>query len=153
MRLKGGVTQKGTAFRPERDSRVIGDGVIQRTVGWPNGECVRASYATILGIPIDAIPRLDPGAAMLAGEEQADRERRWLASIGLSLEEVSTSPDRSLSPTLLGQVPPVLHLMSGISPRGYGHRCVGFAGKLVHDPHPSQDGLLSVYSIGFLVPR
>jgi hypothetical protein len=42
--------------------------------------------------------------------------------------------------------------MSGISPRGYGHRCVGIGGKLVWDPHPSREGLLTVYSIGMLVP-
>lgn len=125
----------------------------QRVVGWPNGECVRASYATLLGIPITSIPRLDPGAAMMAGEDQGVREREWLASIGFDLMEISTNPHENLSPEVLGCIPSTMpHLISGISPRGYGHRCVGVGGKLVWDPHPSKVGLVSIYSVGFLVP-
>jgi hypothetical protein len=127
-------------------------GVTQRIEGWPDGECVRASYATLLGVDIDSIPRLDPGAAAQAGQEQGDRERTWLASIGYSLVELSTDPDDSLPPEVLGCIPEVPHLMSGISPRGYGHRCVGIGGRVVWDPHPSRAGLLSVYSVGLLVP-
>jgi hypothetical protein len=129
------------------------DGVTQRVFGWPNGECVRASYATILGLSIEDVPRLDPGAAALSGQEQADRERAWLASIGLGLVEFSTAPDKGLPQELLYGVPNVPHLMSGISPRGYGHRCVGVGGRVAFDPHPSRAGLTTVYAIGFLVPR
>lgn len=124
----------------------------QRIEGWPNGECVRAAYATILGVPIDRIPRLDPGAAMAEGQDQGDREREWLASIGLGLVEISAPADEGLPDEVLECVPEVPHLMSGISPRGFGHRVVGCGGKLLFDPHPSRDGLVTVYSIGFLVP-
>lgn len=123
----------------------------QRVTGWPYGECVRASYATLLGIPIDHIPRLDPGS-LREGEEQGDRERAWLASIGYGLVEITTDPDDTMPDIVLGCVPEVYHLMSGISPRGFGHRCVGFAGRVAWDPHPSRAGLSSIYSIGFLVP-
>lgn len=128
--------------------------VTQRVYGWPYGECVRASYATILGVPIDCVPRLDPGS-MLAGEEQIDRERAWLASIGLGLYEIPTDPDprRELPQEILDCVPEVPHLISGISPRGYGHRCVGIGGRVFFDPHPSRDGLNSIYAVGLLVPR
>jgi hypothetical protein len=124
----------------------------QRVEGWPYGECVRASYATILGVPIDLIPRLDPAAAMEDGQEQGDREREWLASIGLGLVEISASPDEGLTPEILDCMPNVPHLMSGISPRGFGHRVVGIGGKVLFDPHPSRDGLVTIYSVGFLVP-
>jgi hypothetical protein len=127
-------------------------GVTQRVFGWPNGECVRASYATILGLPIEAIPRLDPGAAALVGQEQAERERAWLASIGLGLYEIASPPDKELPREMLYSVPQVPHLMSGVSPRGYGHRCVGVGGRVAFDPHPSRAGLTTVYAIGFLVP-
>lgn len=126
--------------------------VTQRTTGWPYGECVRASYATLLGVSIDEIPRLDPGAAMEAGQEQGNRERAWLASIGYGLVEIATRSDDSLPQEVLDCVPRVPHLMSGISPRGFGHRCVGIGGRLAFDPHPSRAGLLTVYSIGMLVP-
>ena len=124
----------------------------QRIEGWPYGECVRATYATILGVPIDLIPRLDPGAAMEEGQNQGDREREWLASIGLGLVEISASPDEGLPPEVLNSMPEVPHLMSGISPRGFGHRVVGIGGRLLFDPHPSRDGLVRVYSVGLLVP-
>ena len=126
-------------------------GVTQDTEGFPGGSCVRAAYATLLGVELDDIPPLDPGTAMSLGVEQGDLERAWLASIGLDLVEIKVGPDDDLPEEVLGCVPEVPHLMSGISPRGYGHRCVGVGGKLVWDPHPSRDGLLTVYSIGLLV--
>ena len=124
----------------------------QRIEGWPNGECVRAAYATILGMPIDAVPRLDPAAAAADGQDQGDREREWLASIGLGLVEISAPPEEGLPQEVLDCMPEVPHLMSGISPRGFGHRVVGIGGRLLFDPHPSRDGLVTVYSVGLLVP-
>lgn len=35
------------------------------------------------------------------------------------------------------------YLVSGQSPRGVKHICIYQNGKLVHDPHPSKDGLLT----------
>jgi hypothetical protein len=128
---------------------------VQRVTGWPHGECVRASYATILDLPIEAVPPFDP--ASLGGEDQGDKERAWLSTLGLDLVEISTDFDKTLPETVLGALaenfPNVPHLMSGISPRGFGHRCVGVGGEVVWDPHPSQDGLVTVYAVGFLVKR
>lgn len=126
-------------------------GVTQRVEGFPHGECVRAAYATILGVPIESVPRFDPATCEAVGEEQGDRERRWLASIGLDLVEVSSEP-HELPQEVLDCMPPVPHLISGISPRGFGHRCVGVGGKVVFDPHPSRAGLVTVYSVGLLIP-
>ena len=122
----------------------------QRYEGWPAGECVRASYATLLDMNINDVPRFDP--ASLNGEKQHDKEKRWLNSIGLDLIEISTAPDE-LPKDIIGQIPPIEHLISGISPRGFGHRCVGFGGRVLFDPHPSKLGLRTIYSVGFLVPR
>jgi hypothetical protein len=127
-------------------------GVTQRIEGWPYGECVRAAYATILGLPIEAVPRFDPAACEAVGEEQGNRERRWLASLGIDLFEISTSEDQALPQEILDCMPEVPHLMSGISPRGFGHRVVGVGGRVAFDPHPSRAGLVSVYSVGLLIP-
>jgi hypothetical protein len=86
------------------------------------------------------------------GREQGDLEREWLASLGYDLFEIAVPPDQELPEEVLECVPPVPHLMSGISPRGFGHRCVGVGGKLVWDPHPSGEGLVTVYSVGLVVP-
>lgn len=128
-------------------------GVTQDRVGWPSGSCVKAAYATIFGCSIDQIPDLDPGTAARNGQEQGDRERMWLTSIGYELIEISAHPDEGLAPEVLDCIPEdMTHLISGISPRGYGHRCVGVGGRVVWDPHPSRAGLVSIYSIGILVP-
>ena len=127
-------------------------GVTQRVVGFPHGECVRAAYASIFDCNIDDIPPLDPGTADQLGVEQDQLERAWLATIGYNLVEISTDPEVGFSDDILACVPEVPHLMSGISPRGHGHRCVGIGGQLVFDPHPSRAGLLNVYAIGILVP-
>jgi hypothetical protein len=121
----------------------------QRVTGWPHGECVRASYATILNIPIEEVPRFDPGS-LDAGEAQGDREREWLASLGLGLIEIKA--EKELPQEVLDCMPKVPHLMSGISPRGFGHRVVGIGGRLMFDPHPSRAGLVTIYSVGILVP-
>ena len=124
----------------------------QRTEGYPFGECVRAAYAAILDLPIEAVPRFDP-AVRRPGEDLRTCECRWLASIGLRLLEIATSPEKELPQAVLDCVPPVEHLISGVSPRGFGHRCVGWGGRVLWDPHPSRAGLRTVYSLGFLVPR
>lgn len=125
--------------------------VTQRVDGWPYGECVRATYATILNLPIEAVPRFDP-AALRPGEAQDQRERRWLASLGLDLVEIATSPTQQLPKAVLDCMPPTPHLISGMAPRGFPHRCVGFGGQVLFDPHPSRAGLLTIYSVGLLVP-
>lgn len=124
----------------------------QRIEGHPYGECVRASYATLLDLPIELVPRFDPGA-LLPGEDQRTRQREWLSMIGFDLIEVPAAPAGDLPQALLEQVPPVYHLMAGRSPRGFGHQCVGYGGRLCWDPHPSRAGLTTVFSLGFLVPR
>jgi hypothetical protein len=124
----------------------------QRVTGWPFGDCVRSTYSAILEIPIEQIPLLDPGTSERLGQDQGDRERMWLATIGLDLLEIGVNPPDELSPEILACAPDVPHLMSGISPRGYGHRVVGIGGKVAWDPHPSRAGLVTVYSIGILVP-
>ena len=102
-------------------------------------------------MPLDAVPRFDP-AVLRDGEKQRDRERAWLATLGLDLIEISTAPEQ-LPDDVLGAVPDSLHLISGLSPRGFGHRCVGYGGRLLFDPHPSRAGLLNVWSVGFVVPK
>lgn len=141
--------------------------VTQRIVGYPFGECVRASYASILELPIEQVPRMDPAAFRKEGyKTQLDMERAWLDSIGFDLIGIQAGPlgvvalgqgdgniKRSLSKAVLGAIEPSYHLISGLSPRGFGHRCVGFGGKLAWDPHPTHAGLLSIHAISFLIPR
>lgn len=128
--------------------------VTQRIMGWPEGECVRACYAALFDLPMERVPRFDP-ASLAIGEEQRDRERKWLAGMGLRLREVSMRPSKEEVPIpeeILAALPQELSLLSGRSPRGFGHRCVGVGGELLWDPHPSRAGLITIYAVGYLVP-
>ena len=117
----------------------------QTKFNFPNGDCVRASYASLLGVPLDIIPDFSPGAI---GEDanQLEVERAWLRGLGHDLVVVSAKGDKP------NVSPHVCHLVSGLSPRGFGHRCVGRGGEIVWDPHPSHLGLVETWSYAFLVP-
>lgn len=120
--------------------------VTQRVGGSPHGECARASLATVLGLPLDAVPPLDPASCEAAGETQDSRERRWLRGLGLDVVRVPVADSADLD-----RAPCVTHLMTGVSPRGLGHRVVGWGGRMIHDPHSSRAGLVRVLSVEFLV--
>lgn len=119
--------------------------VEQTAEGYPYGNCVKSSWASLLGIPLDDVPDFDPGH--IGDANQLEEERKWIRGLGYDVVVVSAKGD-------LPNVPPdVCHLMSGLSPRGpFGHRCVGRGGKLIWDPHPSHKGLLELWSYTFLVP-
>lgn len=124
--------------------------LIQQVGGWPRGECVRTTYAMLFDEPISAIPRFDPEA--LAGRNQRAAENEWLASRGFGLFEFKMPPGVAVPDDVLDNVPDVYHLISGPSERGFMHRCLGFAGRVVADPHPSQAGLLQIESFALVVP-
>ena len=120
--------------------------------GWPEGECVRASAATILGLPLESVPRLDPLAASLRGKSQPELERDFYRSQGYNLVLIEAEPPDVIPDDVLASLPSVPHLMSGESPRGTMHRVVACGGRTIWDPHPSREGLVSVHSVGFLFP-
>lgn len=98
--------------------------------------CYAACFASILEIPIEDVPCFGRKNFL----KQADE---WLRA--------------KHDYTLLGFsgdfycIPAVYHIMCGKSPRGIYHAVVGFQGKMVHDPHPSNDGI-EVEDYEFLFP-
>jgi hypothetical protein len=95
---------------------------------------------------------LDPLAATLQGKNQSDLERDFYRSHGYQLVEIRVEPPETIPDDVLDGLPKIPHLMSGESPRGTNHRVVACGGRTVWDPHPSREGLVSVYSVGFLFP-
>ena len=118
--------------------------VEQTELGFPNGNCVRAAYASLLGVPLSFVPDFSPGV-LGNGVDQLKEERKWINTLGFDLIVVPASTEIDIPPT-------VWHLQSGLSPRGFGHRCVARGGELVWDPHPSHLGLVETWSYTFLVP-
>src|SRR5579863_3253137 len=101
--------------------------------------CVPACIASITGIPIGEIPDF------MAPRDGSgwSRVRAWLRTRGwaaVDLQAKSLGRGR-------GYV-----LLRGVSPRGSRHCVVGLDGRIVHDPHPSKVGMVSIDTVTELVP-
>ena len=99
------------------------------------GDCVRASVASILNLPLSAVPHfvLQKHRAMMA-------MRHWLAERGLVVVEWKRKTR-----------PLCYYLAEGWSPRELRHMVVMFGDELAHDPHPSRSGV-DIDTVLLLVP-
>ena len=90
------------------------------------GDCMRTAVAALLDLPTEAVPHFalfsEPGAWF-------DAFTLWLKGRGLGISPRAT--------------PDVECLALGMSPRGVEHIVVMGPNGLVHDPHPSRDGIES----------
>ena len=119
------------------------------------GDCWRAGIASVLGIPIADVPhflRDNP-------DQEGDTEARWFNATQRWLTERRLAvlwydnPD-AVRAECRGETSAFPHiLVDGYSPRGVRHVVVGDAitGEVLHDPHPSRDGLTSVTGAFVLV--
>jgi hypothetical protein len=100
------------------------------------GNCMQAALATVLGRALDEVPHfLAEGPEGDWWERMNDWLLQWhrVALIGLKAGD--------------WHVPRVVHLMQGQTVRGSSHVVVGFAGEMIWDPHPNNDGLSVVEHI------
>jgi hypothetical protein len=104
------------------------------------GNCTEAAVASILGVTLSDVPDFralgdDAGSFWSAF-------RRFLRH-------------RGFEPLMMpgNYAPEAMYLASGPSPRGVNHMVVMQDGKLIHDPHPSRAGILSVENVWLLVPH
>lgn len=106
--------------------------VTQTKFGGEEGNCFAACVASVLELSIDDVPNF----CGLYGPEWFIKFDEWLRSQGYGA--LMLNPD--------GGAP--LHncyyLIGGNGPRGFAHEVVGLNGKMVHDPHPSGDGLTDI---------
>lgn len=116
-----------------------------------HGDCFRCVIASILEMHPQDVPHFSALATDSAEERRLVRE--WLAPRGLAYFEIEWEVGalknwrKDLS---------FHHVISGVTVRGTRHACVGFAGEVVFDPHPSRDGLLpddGKLLLGFIVHR
>lgn len=110
--------------------------VTQSKVG-ADGRCLCACIASILEIPESFVPDF--------GNDWRNDVDRFLAPFGLYYRQVPL------------EVKPLgFHIVEGTSPRGGQHACVGFNGRIIHDPHPQDGtgrGLKTVERYGVLIRR
>jgi hypothetical protein len=99
--------------------------VNQTTYGPIYGNCISACVASILEIPIETVP-------FFVDANWWPRFLGWLDGYGLAATEIEA-----------GLPAPGFTIAFGPSTRlpNRGHACVALDGAIVHDPHPSREGL------------
>ena len=117
--------------------------------GTESGNCMAAAIASILELPLEEVPNF------CQHKDWYQRLCDWLrprgyAYLEMVVQEDMRAPDFDWTPyhvSTLGY-----HLIVGPAARGLMHVVVGYAGRTVHDPHPSSAGLLEHHFIGVFVP-
>lgn len=106
------------------------------------GNCFAACIASILELDIEDVPNFSESITWLW--EVND----WLKQYGLYYLDFNLYDDmRSEISVYFGY-----HILTGDSLRGCRHSVVAKAGKMIHDPHPSRDGLIGdKFGYGFII--
>ena len=111
----------------------------QSKFGEQNGNCMSAVLASLLEIDLVAVPQSEDMDEL----KWYPALRRWLQGVGYHLliwEDVEFYL-------------PGYFIANGPSPRGAFEHSVIYKGtRMVHDPHPSRDGIEKITSIWALLP-
>jgi hypothetical protein len=104
----------------------------QTQFGSKHGNCLQACVASVLEMPLERVPHFVLFDDWI-GEFDSFLARFGLTSLTLDAHQVNEWK------------PVGFHLIGGKSPRGdFWHSVVGHNGEMVHDPHPSGDGLRTI---------
>lgn len=106
--------------------------VDQTKFGMPDGNCMAASVASVLELPLETVPNL------------ANLE--WLSILAAFADEHGLCLRVSAVP------PPGDAIACGDGPRGFQHAVVVRHGQVVHDPHHERAGLVNVHHYISFVP-
>ena len=106
------------------------------------GDCVRAVTASILELDRKEVPHF------VKDKQGSD----WYDDWEQFMQNNGVTPIMIIGPWENGIVPKPLryYLASGPAKRGCKHIVIMFDGKVVHDPHPSREGLLEIEAIWVL---
>lgn len=110
----------------------------QTTFGHPGGNCFSACVASLLEIEIEAVPYF------MGVQDWVPGFAKWLERYGYYPVFVSQAPTDDWHPK-------GFYILGGQSPRG-PHAVVARGLEVVHDPHPSRDGLSKIEDCTLLVP-
>lgn len=111
---------------------------MQTIFGDPDGNCFAACVASILEIDLDpSMPLMD--------DNWLHNWKRWLDDRGYIVYWWMVGK---------GDIPDHYAILGGKSPRGeYNHAVVTLYGNIVHDPHPSNEGVLEPLGDWFVIAR
>lgn len=101
----------------------------QTLFGNKEGNCFASCVASIFEVPLDEVPNFCT-------------TKDWYERLGAWANERGLYP--IMFPYSDEWVPPGYAILSGKSPRGdFLHAVVSFKGEVIHDPHPSKQGILT----------
>lgn len=140
--------------------------VDQERTGRPQGQCTEACVATLLGVPLEAIPSLwEPGDPEGERDPGDYRWVRLLATIkarGLTWVCYDLAEPVDSIRALVRRLPQRrprelidegrLFMVGGVNPDGVPHYIVALGDFMVHDPNPSRRGLANFDRVVVLVP-
>lgn len=129
----------------------------QRYTERGNGDCWTTCIASITGKPRDQLELYH--RAYMAWGSAYQREQQGEAALRFRLYEqaVLILAKHGLATIEIGgafglPTPTGLSIANGPGYRGVNHSCVAYDGEIVHDPHPSGEGLLSITSFSLVIP-
>jgi hypothetical protein len=102
-----------------------------------NGNCMRASLASVFEMNVDDLPRFEA----MNKDHWKMNFIAWLAGKGFLLKETHTPPNSD-----------EYYITLGMSERNVLHCVVSQSNKMVHDPHPSQTGVVSAKHHWVFIP-
>jgi len=118
---------------PPRPDEVVTQTILAGREDGVPGNCIQAAVASLLSLPIDAVPHF------LLWRIWSRALSDWLAERDLAIRV-----------RYVTEIPTERCIVAGRSPRGVAHVCVAEGGAIVWDPHPSRDGLVSVAEAWFI---
>jgi len=109
------------------------------------GNCLAACIASLLEVPITEVPNLETLYA-ISDTYYYEVLWKWLGHLGYEI----SADDRfkcfhgdESKIEFKELLKDKYYLVSGKSPRDVQHICIYQNGKLVHDPHPTREGILT----------
>jgi hypothetical protein len=109
--------------------------------GISNGNCFAACLASLLDLKLWMVP---PFEDMFGRDEWRNRVKEWLGKM-FKMDIIYYDHHKT-------ENMPEFYIASGKSKRGVYHSVIYSNGVLVHDPHPSNDGIDSVEWVYVLEP-
>ena len=109
--------------------------VSQTKFGGIEGNCVQACLASVLELPLDAVPNF------VTMDDWCGEMEKWLLKL-YGLQPLFLKLRREIE--VDDWRPFGYHLMGGMGPRGLKHSVVGYRGEIKWDPHPDRGGLVKV---------
>lgn len=130
-----------------------------------HGNCYQTAIASLLEIPPTEVPNIETLFDIGAGYAYAVMHK-WLNNIGMNynsgawqfsifhennpkikdaehIQEYLRDLSEDAKLTIRSQYKDKYYLVSGLSSRGVHHICIYQNGILAHDPHPTQEGIIT----------